>query len=154
MGPRGRNPLEIFCMKFMIDLFCLKVRIHCTWIELEGTVLFWPVNGLTRGNTGILCHYVLYRRSIPTDVNLLWYAHIYAMEWKGLHTDVRLYGRTDGWNIHWNYNLWPRRAWVCQSKWLWPWTGFCVTEHNYNWPPYIVGILRVISTALDNNSTF
>ena len=25
-------------MTFMIDLFCLQGRIHCKWIELEGTI--------------------------------------------------------------------------------------------------------------------
>ena len=37
-------------MPFMIDLFCLQGWIHCIWIELEGTVLFCTVNGLTGGS--------------------------------------------------------------------------------------------------------
>ena len=35
---------------------------------------------------------------------------------------------------------------------LWP--GFNVTDHNYNWPLFRVGLLRVIDPVLVNTSTF
>ena len=50
---RNKFGSEIF-VTVMIDLFCLQDRIHCIWIELEGTVLFFPVNGLTKRSTGVV----------------------------------------------------------------------------------------------------
>ena len=39
-GSKRKNVSATFCMTFMIDLFCLQIRIHCIWIKLEGTVFF------------------------------------------------------------------------------------------------------------------
>ena len=35
---------------------------------------------------------------------------------------------------------------------LWP--GLYVTDQNYNWPLFWVGLLQVTNPALDNTSTF
>ena len=34
------------------------------------------------------------------------------------------------------------------------WSGFYVTDYNYNWPIFRVGLLRVTNPASANTSTF
>ena len=71
--------------------FISSKDVTSAWTHSTTNILFCPVNILTGRSTGLLFNYILYERIIPTDVHILWYAHIDVMEYK--MASIRMYER-------------------------------------------------------------
>ena len=72
-----------------------------------------------------------------------------VFQWTCTYHDKRTYERTTE-NII--FDLGVRKYVRVNDYDLWP--GFYVTDHNYNWPIFRVGIFQVNNPALANTSTF